>query len=369
MEKRITNLCIGGFRGLKNLSIRGLKRVNVLLGDNNSGKTSVLEAIEILKNPSLANVVRVCNQRTEQRKSGFLFTDFIYAFPADEKEKSMELSCQFDSGMDLKFGIRGKVEEVIGVDALPEKKSHVQSLLLQMALSGKDKLVRQFVGDMSLSYGKTEKKENIRFSFVDTILQSFAIPKGDIANVVYLAPTRYASLTKDLLNPIYENEKYKEICIHVLKLFDESIEDVFLLRNEFNQPIDCIRSSKLGVLPISNYGDGLKKVIAIAGAIALANNGILLIDEFETAIHVHNFKDIFNFLDKASRAYNVQLFLTTHSIEAIDELLKVQQAVEEDDIRFITLKKDRESGISMSRILDSKAVLESRESFGFEVRL
>ena len=38
-------------------------------------------------------------------------------------------------------------------------------------------------------------------------------------------------------------------------------------------------------MPLSTYGDGIKKVIALAGRIADAQNGILLIDEIETSIH------------------------------------------------------------------------------------
>jgi hypothetical protein len=39
---------ITGFRGLRDLSLHGLARVNLLVGRNNCGKTSVLEALSIL---------------------------------------------------------------------------------------------------------------------------------------------------------------------------------------------------------------------------------------------------------------------------------------------------------------------------------
>lgn len=41
----ITELKITGFRGFKDFSLRNLGRVNLLVGSNNGGKTSVLEAV------------------------------------------------------------------------------------------------------------------------------------------------------------------------------------------------------------------------------------------------------------------------------------------------------------------------------------
>jgi len=42
---------IDGFRGLRNLELDGLGPINILVGGNNSGKTSVLEALSIACNP------------------------------------------------------------------------------------------------------------------------------------------------------------------------------------------------------------------------------------------------------------------------------------------------------------------------------
>src|SRR5438105_3054282 len=47
----LESVSVHGFRGLRNFRLDGLHRVNVLVGENNSGKTSVLEALSILSNP------------------------------------------------------------------------------------------------------------------------------------------------------------------------------------------------------------------------------------------------------------------------------------------------------------------------------
>lgn len=64
------------------------------------------------------------------------------------------------------------------------------------------------------------------------------------------------------------------------------------------------------------------------------------------------------------------MFITTHSIEAIDGLLDTQNyetQTKNDAISVVTLK--RESNKTYSRALSGREVFENREAFNFEVRL
>ena len=126
-------------------------------------------------------------------------------------------------------------------------------------------------------------------------------------------------------------------------------------------------------MPLSNYGDGIKKVLSIASGLARAVNGVLLIDEVETAIHSRYFEDIFRFIASACRKFDVQVFITSHSIEAIDGFLSIvdyeKTTEQEDPINVVTLKKDWSSSLSYARVLSGCHVHQNREQFGFEVRL
>jgi AAA15 family ATPase/GTPase len=144
-----------------------------------------------------------------------------------------------------------------------------------------------------------------------------------------------------------------------------------------NAPVEYIKHNKLGLMPVSTYGDGIKKVILLADRIAHAQNGVLLLDEIETAIHVRSYPDIFNFVVKACIEFNVQLFATTHSIEALDSILKTQynekteeyDKAQKDSIRVITFRKEENEGKTLSRVLSGEKVFQNRENFGFEVRI
>ena len=102
-------------------------------------------------------------------------------------------------------------------------------------------------------------------------------------------------------------------------------------------------------------------------------DGVLLIDEVETAIHTRYFEDIFRFIASACRKFGVQVFITSHSIEAIDGFLSIvdyeKTTEQEDPISVVTLKKDWSSSLSYARVLSGRHVHQNREQFGFEVRL
>ena len=58
MEVYISELDIETYRGIKNLKMENLAPINIITGDNNSGKTSVLELLQSVKNPGSFRVWR-----------------------------------------------------------------------------------------------------------------------------------------------------------------------------------------------------------------------------------------------------------------------------------------------------------------------
>ena len=73
------NLEINNFRGIKHLSIDEFSRVNVFLGQNNSGKSSVLEAIHMLTGMANPDTPQNLN-RIRSRNFYTVFKDIFYLF-------------------------------------------------------------------------------------------------------------------------------------------------------------------------------------------------------------------------------------------------------------------------------------------------
>ncbi len=92
--------------------------------------------------------------------------------------------------------------------------------------------------------------------------------------------------------------------------------------------------------------------------------GILLIDELESTIHTEALQNSFKWLVKWCIEMNVQLFATTHSLEAVDALLGVTES--DSDLVLYRLEPKE----SQTRVVrhDGHRLRRLREEQGQEVR-
>ena len=116
----------------------------------------------------------------------------------------------------------------------------------------------------------------------------------------------------------------KRNLIHLLQLFDERIIGVEV-GIRYGKPAIFIEVDDLGMMPIESFGDGLKKILTLASAVVKSENGIILIDEFETGIHQRALVQMADWLVSAAVKKHIQIFLTSHSSEAIAALVEAQK--------------------------------------------
>ncbi|MXZ83929.1 MAG: ATP-binding protein [Synechococcus sp. SB0666_bin_14] len=72
--------------------------------------------------------------------------------------------------------------------------------------------------------------------------------------------------------------------------------------------------------PISTYGDGMKKLLALRLSFVGAENGALLIDEIDAGLHWTVMEEMWKFVIEVASRLNVQVFATTHSDDCIQGL-------------------------------------------------
>ena len=355
---------IDAFRGIRNFNIPSLNHVNILVGDNNCGKTSILEAMMLLRAPTnLADIIQVSKQRDSvfwaNRVS--LYESFINIFPKDSEEQGIELRACYDNNH-INYSIKGRRHLILLDD-------YMETLYRpNLARRNLPAETEAFEGRIEWRIGEIQEYESVFFHEYMSA-QRMVLNHKRFANIVYLSPVDHVK--NNIINGIVRIEGYKEICLRIIQLFDPEIKDLLILKNEqTNRPVEYIKHQKLGNMPVSSYGDGIKKVLLLANAVVQAAGGILLIDEIETAIHMKYYQDIFQFVIKACHQYDIQLFITTHNIEVVDALLFTQDyelQKSNDNINVITLKKGPDR--NYTRVLSGREVFQDREAFDFEVRL
>ncbi len=119
-------------------------------------------------------------------------------------------------------------------------------------------------------------------------------------------------------------------------------------------------------ISLANLGEGIQRIFAVALAMTVASDGILLVDEIETGLYHRAQSDVWRAVFKLAHEWNVQVFATTHSWDCVSSFQEAS-AEFQDDARLIRLQRSRDgSGIEAESYNKSamKAVVEQ----GIEIR-
>ena len=71
------------------------------------------------------------------------------------------------------------------------------------------------------------------------------------------------------------------------------------------------------MMPLPLMGEGMTRLASILLAFVAAKEGVVLIDEIESGLHYSVLEQVFGVVAAAARAYDVQVFATTHNWECI----------------------------------------------------
>jgi AAA15 family ATPase/GTPase len=128
----------------------------------------------------------------------------------------------------------------------------------------------------------------------------------------------------------------------LLRVFDAHVSDVSIKSMLGERPAIYLHHHLLGEAPLSVFGDAMRRSVLVASTLAsLPAGGVLMIDEAEAGIHVEAQPKFFAWLMAAARQRQIQVFLTTHSLEALDAMLTgLPGSADETDLVVYQLKRD-----------------------------
>ena len=315
----LNSLSIKNFRGINNLELNNLSNINILVGDNNCGKTSVLEAISLFQNPlEINNILTSCCKRGRDIIS--IFDLFLEMFPRENISKNIEIISSINSVL-YNLNINGKLIERINPNlyrCIENNEYFDENCFESRIFKGRIKVKKN-------TEVINEKEINLSEEKIQSTLGDLS---NQIINMVYVSPYDYLynRLIDDTINVIKSGEK--EEVIKLLKILDNNIEDFNVLKSKNKPSSIYIKHSKYGFMSLSSFGDGVKKILTLASAVISAKNGILLIDEIETAIYKNILNNVFGWLLNACKIYKVQLIATTHSLEVIDAFIQTSKNID-----------------------------------------
>lgn len=327
---KLNEIKIQRFRGIKELNLDGLHRVNVLLGNNNCGKSSALEAIMIwmgAAKPSLPiemNLNRDYNKVQEE--------DLKLFFHQLDIDIPICISGRFADGAtrDLKINYFESKEKNMPIsDSGSAEINHEQSLF-------------------GLKYNYQDGDEiNTSTLTIDSAHKNIAMSGGEkmplTVNTAFVAPRYNFNDFIKHFNRIV-TDKEKENVMEVLRLVDSRIDDITVVGDKVMVDIGLHK-----LVPINVLGDGIRKMFTLVTAMYSVRDGILLIDEVDNGLYYKTMSVLWQALLKAAQSLDVQLFVSTHSLDSLNALSRTLAADSFSDMRneveLLTLRRENDDTI------------------------
>ena len=262
----LDSLHIKNFRCFEDLTIPSLGRVNLIVGKNNSGKSTLLEAIAVFaQGGSTKSIKNLLNKRHEFF-NGAIYQDNKKNIIIKGDEEILSLITEYDENIGEIY-----TSEKSLCDQNYDIREHQRPFaLIDSQLAHENDLAQQW----DTAY--LDSEEHI----VKDILTIF---NADITNVIFV-----------------QSPEKKDERVAVLKI-----------------------KGKAKAVPLKAMGEGVSRILQIFLSALKAKNGFLLIDEFENGLHYSIQEDVWVKLLELAEELDIQVFATTHSEDAIKAFCKV----------------------------------------------
>jgi hypothetical protein len=308
----LKNFSAVNFRCFSNIHLRQLGRVNLIAGENNVGKTALLEAIRLHVDPTNSQLPIKINEergiedpaKAVEEVCGWLFYD-------KKPAHGIELSSADTQGMTRRLAIR-LVDSITSREQYPETEKTLRENL-GPDLYGFPRLILKFHGPEGeervsvtvsgqIGGGTRSASLNARVSWgVRSVFvgSSALLSERDVA---FFSELEIANRLDEILPPL-----------RILEPRLQKLSSPVLA----GKPVIHGNIGLSRQVPLPLMGEGLRRLLSILLAIANVPNGIVLIDEIENGLHYSVMKGVWKAIGQAARAANVQVFATTHSWECI----------------------------------------------------
>lgn len=372
----IQNFSIKGFRGINDLSIPHLGRVNLITGKNNTGKSSILEALRIFTqnaSPSVIHSILQYREEVTQRRREEELTD--------DPEELFQISSLFH-GFPRLSEKPGKIEFSAG----GKNRSIFLNMFMDWAAveggSGGNRLTRFYnqqssfirFDDVAVLVAETEEGE--KFYRLEDFLR-YARPlsirrtaQPNEARMPCVPVSSHGVGGTETLGRLWDEIVLTDIeqeVVKTLRIIDPQISAVSMIGDDGpgRDRRAIVRTDNIArPVPLKSFGDGMNRLFVIILSLANAGNGLLLVDEFESGLHHTVQLDAWRIIFRLAKELKVQVFATTHSNDAVNAFQ--QAAAETPEEGMLVRLTRREGKIIHTTFEESELSIATRDSI--EVR-
>lgn len=279
------------FKLFTKLTIPDLGQFNLIVGANNFGKTSLLEALLVAEDPQtcVVNLLYALYLREGLSNFASLNIPKLVSLYSSAPQKNI-------------FTIDTPNKIVV-----KELNSSLNITLNQQIHTIKRDEFEALKKDFILRFSNTEIEDIYSRNY-----QTGFFRNNTLFNLVPFG----RGFSKDLISfyaQRFTNRERRKELVEQMKLFIPDIEEID------SATLNIYQMGKSEPTPLQQFGEGANKLFRIVLQIAAARNDRLMIDEIDAGVHRFKFHSFWQIVIKIAHQYNVQLFATTHNIECMEQ--------------------------------------------------
>ncbi|RKV17460.1 AAA family ATPase [Helicobacter pylori] len=342
----IQSVRIKNFKTFKDTQIDGFTKLNIITGGNNVGKSNLLEALYCLVGKSMHPCANLTEIYDNIRKEPLTTESKNLMFYGLDTEKEIQIVTTLDNNQTLDLQIKfiaSEKQKVIESQIIPTAEQTQMPSQLNFTLKKNNEEIYNDHLNITKAYNfppiPNQSGYNRQFKNFDPNQLQKLLPFESATIIPSDVVYRQAHMIQAVSKICSNNQLEEELNKH-LNQFDNNIQSIsFNTNNQLKLKVKNIKEK----LPLSAFGDGLKKYLHIVSAFMADNAKTIYIDEVENGLHFSRMKLLRCVIDfiNDNKDGNLQVFMTTHSQEFIEIL---DQVIREKDFahqtKLFCLKQD-----------------------------
>lgn len=326
---------INNYKNLEDIELKELSRVNLIVGNNNVGKSTLLEAIMIFASGGNINTLQEILEIRGERYSGSNVQDklalqiesFASLFTGRDFEEFVAKGITISSmAQDIEKTLRINL-----VRFLENVENEIDQSIRRKILSHDDPMIYdpEVKHGVLVEHRSGDSVKPSLYPFGSAIRPNRG--KQQEAQIEFVTTTQISrNENAALFDKIALTELEPEI-IKALNIIEPNIEDINFLNDDYTRysnfnpaqriPYIVFKGSAKKVR-LSSMGDGINRVLTIILALLNSKDGYLLVDEFDSGLHHSVQNKLWEITYNLSEKLNVQVFATTHSNDCIKSFVE-----------------------------------------------
>jgi AAA15 family ATPase/GTPase len=372
----LKSLEIRNFRRFESFELQQLGRINLLVGSNNSGKTSILEATHLLQSRAdLTPLKEHMLARGElsipkEQQEGYTLDakNLFHNYSFSEQTLSQVLGRDEDDSETELLILMGKRELSKSFYAIPfyaanknDQLQDIKDAIFDRHLTGKEDPSLERLPFLHFVWRVPESS----FDVVGVRLSSkYALREQDLRaytgeNMSSLSSAyfvRSSSLTPFEMVEIFNRivlTPDEDLVNEALQIIEPTVKRIASIGLEVSENRNAhgnffvLRSDINRRVPIGNMGEGMWRMLGLALGLVNAKGGILLVDDIDTGLHFSTMLGMWKMIWETAKRLDVQVFATTHNSDcwtSLAEIARSQDAAEQG-ITIHRIEKDKQRSV------------------------